>query len=164
MKDIAQFKRPITSIDDTSVTKITNALNKLLANEFGLFTKTLNYHWNISGPRFHSLHSFLEVQYRDLLEVMDDIAERVKILGETPHSTVQKFAETMSLNEMNGNEMHSQEMLHDLFKDNIKIQAFIKESLTMKRFFENDPGTEDFLISLLQKHEKMSWMLKSHLE
>ena len=164
MKEAAEYKRPLTDVDDMNKFQITNVLNRLLANEYGLFTKTLNYHWNISGPRFHSLHTFLETQYKEILEVMDDIAERIRVLGDTPHSTVKKFAEEMTLDEMNGSGMHGQEMLHDLFKGNVQIQSYIKETLKVEKFFENDPGTEDFLVSLLQKHEKMSWMLKSHLE
>lgn len=164
MNVTTNFKRPIANLDDNAAKTISSALNNLLANEYALFTKTLNYHWNITGPRFHSLHNFLEEHYRDLLEVMDDIAERVRILGETPHSTVKKLAEEMDLSERNGNGMSSSEMLNDLFSDNIRIQSFIKETVADEGLFKNDPGSEDFLVSLLQKHEMMSWMLKSHLD
>jgi starvation-inducible DNA-binding protein len=140
-----------------------DAMNHLLANEFALFTKTLNYHWNITGPRFHSIHAFLEEGYNDLLVTMDDIAERVRIIGEIPLGTVSKMNETMSLSEKNGKSLSSNEMLSDLLAGHQEIQGHIRETLENKQF-DVDPGTEDFLISVLQKHEKTSWMLKSHLD
>lgn len=158
------YKRPVASLDDTSAKTISAGLNNLLANEYALFTKTLNYHWNITGPRFNSIHKFLEEHYHSLLTVMDDVAERVRILGETPHSTVKKMAAEMDINERNGMDMSSSEMLDDLLGDNIKIQSFIKETIANEDLFKKDPGTEDFLVGLLQKHETMSWMLKSHLD
>ncbi len=154
----------MANIDDSSIKTISEALNNLLANEYALFTKTLNYHWNITGPRFYSLHKFLEEHYRELLEVMDDIAERIRILGETPLSTVKTIMGEMDLDERNGQSLSSSEMLNDLFSDSNRIQAFIKEVTAEKELLKPDPGTEDFLIGLLQKHEKMGWMLKSHLD
>lgn len=158
------YKRPVTDLDDTTATTITAALNNLLANEYALFTKTLNYHWNITGPRFHSLHNFLEGHYKGLLDVMDDIAERVRILGETPHSTVKEMSQEMDISERNGKGLSSSEMLNDLLTANMKIQSFIKETVSNEDLFKKDPGTEDFLVGLIQKHETMSWMLKSHLD
>ena len=158
------FDRPIANLDRETAKTTTSALNNLLANEYALFTKTLNYHWNVTGPRFHSLHNFLETQYKDLLNVMDDIAERVRIIGETPISTVSKMQSAMDLNETNGESLNSNEMLDDLLLSNMKIQTHIKETVAKEELFKQDPGTEDFLVALLQKHESMSWMIKSHLD
>ena len=158
------YARSVAKIDDKSAADICKRLNHLLANEYGLFTKTLNYHWNITGPRFHSLHSFLETQYKDLLEIMDSVAERIRVLGDTPLSTVKDLNHQMSLKEQNGEDLSSSEMLNDLFSSNFLIQTFIKETVSSTELLRSDPGTEDFLISILQKHEMMSWMLKSHLE
>ena len=138
-------------------------LNHLLATEFGLFTKTLNYHWNVTGPRFHSLHTFLETQYRDLLEVMDDVAERIRVLGSTPISTVHGMDVEMDISEKDGSTMSASDMLKDLFDVNIQIQDSIKEVVAQDNRFKKDPGTEDFLITLLKQHEEMGWMLRSHL-
>jgi len=156
-------KRPIGHASEEDVKSNTDFLNQMLSNEFALFTKTLNYHWNVTGPRFHSLHTFLEEQYRGQLEVMDDIAERIRTLGETPYSTVEKLQSAMSVKERNGKNMSSSEMIEDLFTTNLNIQEDIKEKVR-KDHFNDDPGTEDFLVGLLQKHEMMSWMLKSHLD
>lgn len=164
MNVINTNSRPIVNIDDSAARTISLALNNLLANEYGLFTKTLNYHWNITGPRFNSLHNFLEGQYKELLSIMDDVAERVRILGETPLSTVKSINQEMDLKEVNGKDLSSSEMINDLFESNMKIQSFIKDTISNESLFKTDPGTEDFLVSLLQKHEMNSWKLKSHLD
>ena len=134
-----------------------------MANEYALFTKTLNYHWNVTGPRFHSLHTFLEDQYKQQLEIMDDMAERVRVLGENPIGTVKEMKDFMEMNEKNGKTLSSSEMIYDLFTSNLHIQSSIKDFVSDTDVFKKDPGTEDFLVSILQKHEMMSWMLKSHL-
>lgn len=151
-------------MDETCLKEISKALNHILANEYALFTKTLNYHWNITGPRFHSLHTFLESEYNTLLRSMDSIAERVRVLGETPCSTVKEMMEHMDLNEKNGRDLSANEMLRNLLGDHQKIQTLIHETLEKDGLFDRDPGTEDFLTALLQTHEKDSWMLKSHLD
>ncbi len=157
-------KRPVTHMNENNIKETSKALNHLLANEYALFTKTLNYHWNITGPRFHSLHTFLEAQYNTLLGSMDAIAERVRVLGETPCSTVKEMMEQMDLNERNGKNMSASEMLQNLLGDHQKIQSLIHDTLEKEGLFDSDPGTEDFLTALLQTHEKDSWMLKSHLD
>ena len=141
--------------------EISYHLNSILANEFALFTKTLNYHWNVTGPRFHSIHVFLEEQYRDLLEIMDDVAERVRVIGQYPISTLREFKSEMNLEEAASSMLSSNEMLVDLFESHLKVQDQLKEILETK-LLDQDPGTEDFLTALLVKHENMSWMLQSH--
>lgn len=158
------FKRPVASITDSEAENITSSLNNILADEYALFTKTLNYHWNMTGPRFHSLHTFLEGSYKETLEVMDSVAERVRILGGTPLSTVKGMGEHMDMKEINGRDLSTNEMLADLFNSNMLIQNIIKSTINEKEAFKSDPGTEDFLVGLLQKHEMMSWTLKSHLD
>ena len=138
-------------------------LNGVLANEYALFTKTLNYHWNITGPRFHSLHTFLEGQYRELLEVMDEVAERVRILDERPISTIKGMYSHMEIKDGQEKAPNAETMLQNLMEDHVTIQNQLKEIVTDKVRCETDPGTEDMLISLLRKHETMSWMLRSHI-
>jgi starvation-inducible DNA-binding protein len=157
-------KRPVGDINSKSAEEIVSRLNGLLADEFGLFTKTLNYHWNITGPRFHSLHTFLEGQYNELLEVMDNVAERVRILGDAPLSTVSEMSKKMHLEEKNGENLSSNEMISDLLHSSHLIQEEIKRTINQDKAFSEDPGTEDLLVGILRKHEKNSWMLKSHLD
>lgn len=145
--------------------QITHVLNDLLANEFGLFTKTLNYHWNITGPRFHTLHVFLEEHYKALLIVLDDVAERVRILGGRPLSTMREFKSTMAIDEAPGEYPSADQMLADLMGDHEMIQKEIKGILTKyDDDLEDEPGIQDFLVDVLKQHEKFAWMLRAHLE
>ncbi len=165
MKSAEQLsKRPVTHMNERKLKEITEDLNHILANEYALFTKTLNFHWNVTGSRFHSLHKFLEGEYQSLLKSMDEIAERVRILGETPCSTVREMMDHMDLNEKSGRDLSANEMIRTLLGDHQKVQNLIHETLEKEGLFASDPGTEDFLTELLEKHEKESWMLKSHLD
>ena len=164
MTDFNKFKRSIANLNDMAAHENASVLNNILANEFALFTKTLNFHWNITGPRFHSLHNFFEEQYKELLEIMDDTAERVRFLGKKPHGTVEKMFKEMNFKETPNQELSSSEMLGQLFEDHLKIQSMIKESMSDKELFGTDLGTKEFLGALLQKHEMMSWKLSSHFD
>ena len=163
MTKISREIRPVGNLAESNIKLNTEFLNGLLANEYPLFTKTLNYHWNVTGPRFHSIHNFLEDQYNTLLAQMDDIAERVRVLGETPLGTVNEMNSKMDLDEKNGKELSSSQMLEDLYLSHMKIheetRGFLKEMDSA-----DDPGTEDFLVGVLKSHQMMSWMLKSHLD
>jgi len=171
MKNIKEMKlqevikvNPVGLMSEENAKEVINKLNEVLANEYLLFTKTLNYHWNISGPRFSSMHKLLEEQYNSLLTIMDDVAERVKVLGGVPLST------TKELSSMSGVEEHPRDvpsantMLSILFKDHLLIQEQIKFIVKKEGLLDSDLGTEDFLVGNLQKHEMMAWKLKSNLK
>ncbi|MCO5142333.1 MAG: DNA starvation/stationary phase protection protein [Oligoflexia bacterium] len=143
---------------------IADSLNAILANEFALFTKTLNYHWNVSGPRFHSIHTFLEQLYNEELSIMDELAERIRTIGYRPLSSVKEIQSEMKLTEHPGKFPETTGMLNELSEDNLYIQNQIKDCLGFVDSWKCDPGTEDFLVGLLQKHEKMRWMLRTHIE
>ncbi len=155
--------KPVGIVDEKRNKEIINFLNSILANEYLLFTKTLNYHWNFKGPRFTSMHKFLEEHYNKLLEVMDDTAERVKILDGIPLSTAQEMTEETIISEKPREIPSSNKMIATLLRDHHTIQELIKGKVNSDDFFSEDPGSEDFLIGVLREHEKMSWMLKSSL-
>lgn len=142
---------------------VVNCLNAVLANEYALFTKTLNYHWNITGPRFHSLHTFLEGQYRQLLEVMDEVAERVRVLDERPISTIKGMYSHMEIKDGQEKAPSAETMLQNLMEDHVTIQNQLKEIVADGKKFTHDRGTEDLFVSMLRQHETMSWMLRSHI-
>lgn len=137
-------------------------LNMLLANEFTLFTKTLNFHWNVTGPNFTSLHSFLEDSYKSLLEILDAVAERVRVLGDKPMSTIDEIVHHKTIVEDKTETPNAQDMLNELLRDHLLIQYQIKEALNGQPTLATDFGTQDFLIELLRKHEVMCWKLQSH--
>jgi len=139
-------------------------LNDILADEYILFTKTLNYHWNIDGDRFFSLHQFLENQYNQLIEKMDMIAERVKIINGYPVSTSAEMGFMSNISEMPGRFPKANVMLKNLFEAHQIIVSKIKTSLrSYPEAMERDPGTEDLLVEVLRFHEKTSWMIKAHI-
>lgn len=159
--------RSVGVIKDEEAKVTTDFLNHLLANEFALFTKTLNYHWSVTGPRFKSLHTFLEGHYESLLAIMDGLAERVRIIGDKPIGTVKEMKSVMDIDEAAGKELSANEMLADLYSTHLSIQESVKEFIRAEeseKIFKSDPGTEDHLVGVLQKHEMMSWMIKSHLD
>lgn len=158
--DDARHADPVRDVDTDVTGDVVEHLNHILANEFTLFTKTLNYHWNVTGPRFHSLHEFFEKQYNDLLLQMDEVAERVRMLGESPVSTLREMRSDNTIIETPGKFMSADKMINDLLAGHQEVQRQIQNALELK---ELDKGTEDFLIGLLRTHEKFSWMLKSHL-
>ncbi|MCB0391679.1 MAG: DNA starvation/stationary phase protection protein [Bdellovibrionales bacterium] len=140
-------------------------LNSLLANEFTLFTKTLNFHWNIYGPSFHSVHKFLDNQYHDLLKIIDGVAERIREIGSHPIGTLEEIKDSTNLVEHPGLQPNPLNMIADLMTDHETIDLQIREILhDLDNSLIEDPGTYDFLTKLIKKHEEMTWMLKSHLE
>ena len=139
------------------------ALNHVLSNEYSLFTQTLNYHRNITGPRFHSSHLFLDGQYHELLEIMDSVAERVRVLDEHPFGTIKQLYSDTELKDSTQKQLMAEDMLKNLYKDHQQIKSQIKEIVCDDKMFANEPGVQDFLTGVLEKHETMAWMLKSHL-
>ncbi|MCB9094381.1 MAG: DNA starvation/stationary phase protection protein [Halobacteriovoraceae bacterium] len=159
----ASTLRPIGKVDERKNKKIAQCLNEILANEFLLYTKTLNFHWNFKGTRFASMHRFLEEQYNDILAIMDNIAERVKILDEVPLSTAKEMVDKAFIHENPGFIPNANEMIAMLLSDHHAIQDEIKVYCSEPHLFTDDPGTEDLLIETLRQHERMSWKLKSSL-
>ncbi|HZW61514.1 MAG TPA: DNA starvation/stationary phase protection protein [Candidatus Babeliales bacterium] len=138
-------------------------LNKLLADEFIVYVKTLNYHWNIISPDFDPMHAFFLKQYEALLEISDEVAERVRALGERSFGTMEEFLQNTRLKEQSGVVPSKEQMLKNLLNDHEAIIRTIRtdQDLAMNKY--NDAGTNNFLCELMEKHEKMAWMIRSFL-
>ncbi|HSY09737.1 MAG TPA: DNA starvation/stationary phase protection protein [Candidatus Dormibacteraeota bacterium] len=150
-------------IADKNRKAVTVELTKLLADEFLLYTKTRNAHWNIEGKDFHSVHIFFESQYEQLDEAMDNVAERIRQLGHYAPATLKEFLSLTHLTEKLGGENNSQGFIKELLADHESIIIFLRENVN--RFADDfkDAGTSDFITGLMEQHEKMAWMLRSHL-
>lgn len=142
---------------------IQTELNTLLSNEFALFQRTLNYHWNLTGPRFHSLHVFFGEHYNTLLEYIDMIAERNRIIQGTPIGTLSEVKKRMTLKEAPEEIPSTSQMIASLSDGHSEIISEIQSSLK-KLEDDIDPGTEDMLVEILRGHEKIQWMLRAHIE
>ena len=143
---------------------VVKILNSLLSDEYLLYTKTRNYHWNVLGPQFNDLHKFFEEQYTELTEVVDDVAERARSLGGWAFGTLQEFAQHTRLKEHPGHYPNAREMIGNLLADHETIIRQLRMDLETCAERYHDMGTNDFLTGLTEKHEKMAWMLRAFLE
>jgi starvation-inducible DNA-binding protein len=143
------------------VKKTPALLSALLADTYALYLKTQNYHWNVTGPNFFSLHNLFDGQYNELAEAVDEIAERIRALGELAPGSFKDFSRLMSVSEAK-TKTNALGMVNDLIKTHEAICKSISQIIEQTRK-ENDEGTQDLLINRLAAHEKMAWMLRSHL-
>lgn len=149
-------------IDEEQRKKTVEQLNQLLADEFLLYVKTRNYHWNVTGHQFNDFHKLFEEQYQQLEGFIDDIAERVRTLGYRPLSSMKEYLDKAQLEE-NASQLEAEEMIRDLYKDHETIVRTLRDSIENSESYVGDVGTEDFLTGLLKDHEKITWMLRSIL-
>ena len=142
---------------------VVKILNGILSDEYVLYTKTRNYHWNVTGPQFNDLHKFFEEQYTELNVVVDDVAERARSLGGWAFGTLAEFSQHARLEEHPGQYHSAREMIANLLADH---EANIRQLRVDLEAAEkhHDMGTNDFLTGLMEKHEKMAWMLRAFLE
>ena len=155
--------KPEIGLDDASRRGVAAILNRLLADEYLLCTKTRNFHWNVSGPLFSELHGFFERQYEELDSLIDEVAERVRALGETPIASLAQFLEHTRLKESAGPKP-SPDMIGELLADHEAIIRQLRRDIDQTDNEYHDSGNQDMLTGWMEQHEKMAWMLRSMLE
>ena len=138
-------------------------LNALLADEYLLYTKTRNYHWNVIGPQFNDLHKFFETQYEALDDIVDEVAERARSLGGRAAGTLEEFRKSARLGEEPGVVPAARDMIGALLADHEAVTRTLRADVDTVTNKFNDVGTADFLTGLLEQHEKMAWMLRAFL-
>ncbi len=141
--------------------KIAAGLSGLLADSYTLYLKTHNFHWNVEGPLFNTLHLMFETQYTELSAAVDQIAERIRALGIKAPGSYSEFGKLTSIDEASGNES-AEEMIRQLV---LGQEAVVR---TARAIFPtadeaNDEPTADLLTQRMQVHEKNAWMLRSML-
>ena len=151
-------------IPEDSRQKVIDILNTLLADEFLLYTKTRNYHWNVTGPQFNDLHKFFESQYEALDEVIDAVAERARALGGRAAGSLEEFRKLARLGEEVGKVPAARDMLAGLLADHEALARSLRADVATVTDKHKDTGTADFLTGLLEQHEKSAWMLRAFLE
>lgn len=151
-------------IKPSATLQVATALGKLLADEFVLYTKTRNAHWNVEGPDFHAMHIFFEEQYKALEGIIDDVAERIRSIGHYAPATLKQYLELTHLAEMAGEGNTSTEYIQSLLQDHDAIIVFIRENVKPFADKYDDAGSSDFITGLMEIHEKMAWMLRSFLK
>lgn len=150
-------------LSDEQRSEITTSLNRLLADEHVLYIKTRNYHWNVVGPRFHSLHEFFEEIYTELAETIDEIAENVRQFGGFACGTMSEFIQLARLKEQPGRIPDQNGMLHDLLNDFESVIRTLREDIEKADEELNAPDAADFLTGILEQHNKRAWMIRSLL-
>ena len=141
--------------------KIAAGLSRLLADSYTLYLKTHNYHWNVEGPQFNTLHQMFEVQYTELATAVDEIAERIRALGIKAPGSYARFAELTSVDEGSGDET-ADEMVRQLAIGQETIVRTARAAFPAADA-ANDEPTADLLTQRMQIHEKNAWMLRSML-
>ncbi len=149
-------------IDDRDRKKIVQGLSELLADSYTLYLMTHNFHWNVTGPQFNSLHQMFMDQYTEQWNALDVIAERIRALGHPAPGTYREFVKLASIEEVDG-VPPAMDMVRRL------VAAQEATARTARRLFPvvdaaNDQPTADLLTQRLEVHEKTAWMLRSLLE
>lgn len=141
---------------------IAKGLSELLADSYSLYLMTHNFHWNVTGPMFNTLHNMFMAQYTEQWAALDLIAERIRALGEPAPATYKEFSKLTSIAEVSGTPK-ALEMVRYL------VKAQEATAKTARKLFSlvdkaNDQPTADLLTQRLDIHEKTAWMLRSILE
>jgi starvation-inducible DNA-binding protein len=138
---------------------IAKGLSRVLADSYTLYLKTHNYHWNVTGPHFSSLHTMFESHYVELAEAVDEIAERIRALGIKAPGSYREFSELTSIEEASGN-LTAEQMVADLVKGHETVVRTAREVFPLVDEASDEP-TADLLTQRMQIHEKTAWMLRS---
>jgi len=148
-------------IDEQTRREIGQGLSRLLADTYTLYLKTHNFHWNVTGPMFNTLHLMFEQQYTELSQAVDLIAERIRALGFPAPGSYKQFADLTSITEEAGVPA-AEEMIRQLVKDQ---ETVVRTARSIFPVVDkaNDEATADLLTQRLQLHEKTAWMLRSLL-
>ena len=149
-------------IKETDRKEIAQGLARLLADTYPLYLKTHNYHWNVTGPMFQTLHLMFETQYNELALAVDLIAERIRALGFPAPATYAEFIELSSIKDEKGVPA-ADKMIKKLVDGQ---EAVVRTARSIFPVVEraNDQPTADLLTQRMQVHEKTAWMLRSLLE
>jgi starvation-inducible DNA-binding protein len=150
-----------TGISKQDRVAIAEGLSNLLADSYTLYLKTHNYHWNVDGPLFNTLHLMFEEQYTELATAVDQIAERIRALGIKAPGSYSEFAKLTSVDEASGDES-AEDMIRQMV---VGQEAVVRTARAVFPAADaaNDEPTADLLTQRMQIHEKNAWMLRSML-
>jgi starvation-inducible DNA-binding protein len=157
------MKKTNIGITDKNRKAIAEQLAKILADEFLLYSKTLNAHWNVEGPDFHAAHIYLETLYNQQQEIVDTVAEKIRTVGHYVPAQLNKYLELTHLSEQALTKNDSQTFFAELLEDHESIIVFIRENIKPFADKLKAEGISDYITGLMEYHEKTAWMLRSHL-
>ncbi len=146
-------------ISETDRIEVAKGLNRLLADSYTLYLQTHNFHWNVVGPRFHDLHILFETQYNEMALAVDEIAERIRALGEPAKATYKAFVQLSAIKEVEG-VPDASDMIRILMEGNEQVVRTAREVLAMAQKAE-DESSASLVGDRMRIHEKTAWMLRS---
>ena len=149
-------------IDEIDRRTITDGLSRLLADTYTLYLKTHNYHWNVTGPMFQTLHLMFETQYNELALAVDLVAERIRALGAPAPGSYREFTALSSVPE-DDDRPNATEMIRRLVAGQESVARTARSIFPVVEQAHDEP-TADLLTQRLQIHEKTAWMLRSLLD
>ncbi|MDW8480163.1 MAG: Dps family protein [Xanthomonadales bacterium] len=149
-------------IPEADRARIAEGLSRLLADTYTLYLKTHNFHWNVTGPMFQTLHAMFEQQYTELAMAVDQIAERIRALGFPAPGSYAQFSRLTSIPEETGTP-EAREMIRQLVAGQEAVVRTAREIFPIAEAARDQP-TADLLTQRMQLHEKNAWMLRSLLE
>lgn len=139
-------------------------LNTLLADEFVLYTKTKFYHWNVTGPSFNEYHLFFDTQAEELEDTIDEVAERARSIGHFTIGTLSDFSKMTRLIEHSQGPLNKGlQLVQNLLDDHETLARTLRKDIGIVNDTNKDISTTDFLTGVLERHEKMAWMLRAYL-
>lgn len=164
-----QMSRATTITPDLGITTanaqaVVDLLSRLLADEHLLFMRLRNYHWNVVGMAFGPLHALFQTQYEALAEEIDAIAERIRTLGHSVPATLTELLQLATLVEQPGRLPDDAGMVAQLVADHETVIRQLRRDARACEDQFDDLGTSDFLTGLMERHEKMAWLLRAHIE
>lgn len=151
-----------TGISAADREQIAAGLSRLLADSYTAYLKTHNFHWNVTGPMFSTLHTLFETQYTELAMAVDEIAERIRALGINAPGSYAAFSKLSSINEEEGFPP-AEDMIRQLVEAQETIVRTARSIMDTAASADDEP-TADLLTQRMQAHEKNAWMLRSLLE
>ncbi len=159
----ADSKAPVNiGIEESDRQSIAQGLSRLLADTYSLYLKTHYFHWNVTGPMFHSLHQMFEEEYVELAQAVDDVAERIRTLGAVAPGSYSQFAELSSVPETR-DVPNAQEMVRLLVEGNEAVVRTARAAFPAAER-AGDEATADLITERMRTHEKTAWMLRSMID
>ena len=142
--------------------EIASGVSRVLADSYSLYLKTHNFHWNVTGPMFNTLHAMFEEQYTELATAVDELAERIRALGERAPGSYSEYQQLTSIPEEVGSP-EATAMIRQLMEGHEAVARTAREAFALADQAHDEP-TADLLTQRMQVHEKTAWMLRSMLE
>ena len=155
--------KPNIGITEKNLKETAAILEVVLSNEMTLYVKTRKAHWHVTGESIMELHKLYEGQYKQLEEVIDEVAERIGKLGRKTIGTMQEFSNRTSIKERPAKYSPSKHMLKELLKDHETVIIQLRKDVQVCVTKTRDAGTADFLTGLMEEHETIAWILRRYL-